>query len=93
MLNIDQLERTPRSRRGAALAGERADHDPALRIGEQEDVAHLLEQPAFARVGRAAVVDDDGRPVGVVSVTDIQRAIRAARLRDGASGPASLVPR
>lgn len=93
MLSIDQLERTPRSRRGGVFASERADHDPALMIGDQEDVAHLLEQPAFARVGRAAVIDDDGRPVGVVSVTDIQRAIRAARLRDSASGPVSIVPR
>ncbi len=93
MLSIGQLERTPRSRRGGVFAGECADHDPALLIGEREDVAHLLEQPAFARRGRAAVIDDDGRPVGVVSVTDIQPAIRAARLRDSASGPASLVPR
>jgi Zn-dependent protease/predicted transcriptional regulator len=90
MLSIDQLERRPR---GAAFVDGLADRDPALLIGQQDDVADLLEQPAFARVGRAAVVDDDGRPVGVVSLTDIQRTIRASRLRSNGSGSASLVPR
>ena len=82
-----RLAAAPRS------SSELADRDPALLIGEQEDVADLLEQPAFARVGRAAVIDERGRPVGIVSLTDIQRAIRAARLRNGNGGPASLVPR
>ncbi|MGZ4325073.1 MAG: site-2 protease family protein [Solirubrobacteraceae bacterium] len=93
LLSIDQLERTPSSQHGATFVSELAATDPALLIGEQEDVAQLLGQPAFARVGRAAVIDRDGRPIGVVSVTDIQRAIRAARLRDSTSGPASLAPR
>ena len=87
------LERTSRSPRGASFAGELADHNPALLIGERQDVAHLLEQPAFVRVGRAAVVDDQGRPVGVVSLTDIQRTIRAARLRSSASDLSRLMPR
>jgi Zn-dependent protease/predicted transcriptional regulator len=90
ILSIGQLERGPRS---ATFVDELADRDPALLIGEQEDVAHLLEQPAFARIGRAAVVDDQGRPVGIVSLTDVQRAIRASRLGNGTSGPARLVPR
>jgi CBS domain-containing protein len=89
ILSIGQLERRPRS---ARFVDELADRDPALLIGEQEDVANL-EQPAFARVGRAAVIDDERRPVGIVSLTDIQRAIRAARLRNGTSAPARLVPR
>jgi Zn-dependent protease/predicted transcriptional regulator len=89
ILSIGQLERTPRS---ARFVDELADRDPALLIGEQDDVAELLEQPAFARVGRAAVIDDRGRPVGIVSLTDIQRAIRADRLRNSNSGPARLVP-
>ena len=90
ILSIGQLERRPRN---ARFVDELADRDPALLIGEQEDVADLLERPAFVRVGRAAVVDGEGRPVGIVSLTDIQRAIRAARLRDGTAGPARPVPR
>jgi CBS domain-containing protein len=87
ILSIGQLERRPRR---ARFVDELADRDPALLIGEQDDVAELLEQPAFARVGRAAVLDDQGRPVGIVSLTDIQRAIRADRLRNSNSGPARL---
>ena len=90
ILSIGQLERRPRSTR---FVDDLADRDPALLIGEQDDISHLLEQPAFARVGRAAVLDDRGRPVGIVSLTDIQREIRADRLRNSNSGPARLVPR
>jgi hypothetical protein len=40
---------------------------------------HLLEQPAFQHAGRVTVVDEVGQPIGVVSVTDIQRTIRSVR--------------
>jgi Zn-dependent protease/predicted transcriptional regulator len=82
VLSIKQLERTPRSRWQVATAGELADRDPALLVGEREDVARLLEEPAFGRVGRAAVIDSGGRPVGLLSITDVQRAVRARRLGD-----------
>ena len=93
MLSIDQLERTPRARWDVTSADERADRDPALLIGEREDVARLLEQPAFARVGRAAVIDEHGRPVGVLSLTDIQRVMRSSRLGDTTSDVARTGPR
>jgi Zn-dependent protease len=93
MLSIDHLKKTPRSRWPGTLAGDLADRDPALLIGGQEQIAHLLDQPGFARIGRAAVIDQDGRPVGVVSVTDIERTIRASRLRNSAGGRAGLAPR
>lgn len=63
------------------LAGELADRDPALLVDEHEDLLRLLERPAFARVGRAVVIDVARRPVGLISQTDIQRAIRIRRLR------------
>jgi Zn-dependent protease/predicted transcriptional regulator len=93
MLSIDHLNATARSRWPATRAGERADQDPALLIGGQEKIAHLLDQPAFARVGRAAVIDQEGRPVGVVSLTDIERTLRASRLGNGASRTAGLASR
>jgi len=92
LLSISQLERTVPWKRGTLVVRDQADRDPALLISEQEDVAHLLEQSAFARVGRAAVLDDQRRPIGLVSITDIQRSIRTAGLRKSTSDPASLVP-
>ena len=92
MLSINHLEQTPRARWPGIRVGERADRDPALLIGRREDVAHLLQQPAFARVGRAAVIDEDRRPVGVVSLTDVERALRAARLRETSSTPPGSRP-
>ncbi|HZE03876.1 MAG TPA: site-2 protease family protein [Solirubrobacteraceae bacterium] len=93
MLSIDHLRRTPPARWPAIRAGERAERDPALLTQGDEDVAHLLAQPAFRRFGRAAVVDRDGRPVGVVSLTDIERALRASRLQTGSHGGTGLVAR
>jgi Zn-dependent protease len=66
---------------GSARAAEVADRDPALRVQPGADVGALLEDPAFSRVGRAVVVDPAGRPTGVVSITDVQRAIRSAQMR------------
>ena len=63
--------------------GDVADRDPELAVGEEEDVATLLSRPAFGRVGRAVVVDASGSPVGLLSITDIQRTLRAARLGNG----------
>jgi len=80
LLSIDQLEKAPRSAWSTMTAGEMADRDPELILGEREDVPHLLERARFARVGRATVIDEDGRPIGLISLTDVQRAIRASRL-------------
>ena len=85
LLSIEQLERTPRSRWSTAVMDELANREPGLLVKEREDVAHLLERPAFQRLGRAAVIDEAGKPIGIVSVTDIQRAIRATRLDDPAA--------
>lgn len=73
MLSINHLQRTSPSRWAETSVAELADRGPALLIGEQQDVAHLLQQPAFVRIGRAAVIDEQGKPVGVVSLTDIER--------------------
>ena len=93
MLSVDHLSRTPRARWDTTSVGQRADRDPALLVCEHDDVGQLLDQPAFARVGRAAVIDDEGRPVGVLSLTDIERAIRASRLGGPSSGETSLARR
>jgi hypothetical protein len=51
-----------------------------LIVRADDDVAELIARPGFARVGRAVVVGDDAVPVGLVSITDVQRALRAAQL-------------
>ena len=81
LLGIEEVEHTRPSERAHVSVGEVADHDPKLLIGTGEDVAELLGQPAFTRTGHLVVVDASGRPIGIISRTDVQRAIRAARLR------------
>lgn len=93
LVSIAQIESLARSGQARRDVGELADRDPALLISGDEDVARLLERPAFARVGRAVVVDGPGRPVGLVSITDVQRALRAFRLADrAADASAHLTP-
>jgi Zn-dependent protease/predicted transcriptional regulator len=90
LVSVTQLQALARGRRRAAgaeqLVGEISDRDPGLLVAGDEDVARLLERPAFARVGRAVVVDETGRPVGLVSITDVQRTLRAARLAEPTAG-------
>jgi len=82
LVSVEQVERLTREQRAARSVAELADRDPALIVSADEDASRLLERPAFARVGRAVVVDVSGRPIGLVSITDVQRALRASRLAD-----------
>lgn len=91
VVSVAQIERLTRSGWVQRSVGELADRDPALLISGEEDVARLLERAAFARVGRAVVVDEPGRPIGLISITDVQRALRASRLTDHTGNPATHV--
>jgi Zn-dependent protease/predicted transcriptional regulator len=89
LLTIDQVEHTRPSERAHVPVGDVADHDPKLLIGADADVANLLAQPAFTRTGHLVVIDASGRPIGIISRTDVQRAIRASRLGPTAGRMAS----
>jgi predicted transcriptional regulator len=80
VIAVNRVDAIPRRERASRLVSDVADRDPELAVGEEEDVAALLSRPAFGRVGRAVVVDALGSPVGLLSITDIQRTLRAARL-------------
>ncbi|MGA2319207.1 MAG: site-2 protease family protein [Solirubrobacteraceae bacterium] len=89
LLSLTQIESLSARQRPAQPVAEVADRDPGLIVAAGEDVARLIERPAFARVGRAVVVDEPGRPVGLISITDVQRALRASRLAGRALGGAA----
>jgi Zn-dependent protease/predicted transcriptional regulator len=86
LLSLPQLERLSPAQRATRWVREIADRDPNLMVSGDEDLSRLLERPAFARVGRAVVIDEFGRPVGLVSITDVQRTLRATRLADRPAG-------
>jgi Zn-dependent protease/predicted transcriptional regulator len=86
LVSVGQIEALTRQQRAAQWVADIAERDPALIVAEDEDVTHLLECPPFARVGRAVVVDESARAVGLVSITDVQRALRASRLTDPTIG-------
>lgn len=92
LVSLTQIEALRGGQRTLRQVGEIADRDPGLLVSGEEDVALLLERPAFARMGRAVVVDELGRPVGLVSITDVQRTLRASRLAGGAPGGRAPAP-
>ena len=85
LLTMQRLESLPARALEEMKLTELIDRDPALLTGPETDVTALLSRPAFRRVGRAVVVDERSAPLGLVSVTDIERALRAQRVRASAS--------
>ena len=79
LIDSSHVERIHPAQRATTTVREAATVDPELLIGEHQDVAELLERAAFQRVGRAVVTSDRGE-VGVISITDVNRALRAIEL-------------
>jgi Zn-dependent protease len=79
LIDVEHVERVPPGRRAAKTVGEVATIDPDLVVSEHQDVAELLERPAFQRVGRAVVRTERGG-VGLISITDVNLALRAIEL-------------
>ena len=79
LIDAEHVERVPQRLRAEKAVGEVAVLDPELVVGEHQDVAELLERPAFQRVGRAVVRTERGE-VGLISITDVNRALRAIEL-------------
>ncbi|MBK5218350.1 MAG: site-2 protease family protein [Thermoleophilia bacterium] len=79
LIDASTVERVPAPRRVSTSVEEIAIREPSLVIDEGQDVADLLERPAFQRVGRAVVIASDGR-VGILSITDVNRVLRALEL-------------
>jgi Zn-dependent protease len=86
LIDVEHVERVRPGQRATKTVEEAAVLDPELIVGEHQDVAELLERPAFQRVGRAVVRTERG-DVGLISITDVNRALRAIEL--GAPSPAA----
>ncbi|MGD9736050.1 MAG: site-2 protease family protein [Solirubrobacterales bacterium] len=89
LVDVAAIERVPLRERQRVTVGEVASYEPGLVVDEDQDVAELLERPAFERVGRAVVVTRDGG-FGIVSITDVRRVLRALEL--GGSVPPRTSP-
>ena len=63
--------------------------DPTLLVGPRTRLDDIAVRPAFRRCGRVVVVDDAGRPDGIVSITDVQRRLRADELLPPVPAPPS----
>jgi CBS domain-containing protein len=80
---IDDVRAVPPLQRGRRTVAQVARRDEALLAAPDTPATALLARPAFVRTGRAVVVDGDQRPIGIVSITDVQRRLRADALLPG----------
>jgi len=86
VVTIAAAEAVPGGHRKDTRVADITNRDPALIVDEDFDVADLLDVPAFARVGRAVVIDRRGSPVGLISIADVQHCIRALRFASPTGG-------
>ena len=70
---LDALRAVPPVDRGRRIVLAIADRDRDLLVPPAMPVSELLSVPAFARVGRAVVVEADATVAGIISVTDLER--------------------
>ena len=80
LLTVDTLEALPHETWPETRVGEICDRDPELLVEPGEDVLQVVERGAFIRDGRAVVVGRDGAAAGILSITDVQRALRMRAL-------------
>jgi len=80
LLMITSLEAVPRAAWATTHVGAVADRDPTLFVSQGAEVSDLLRRDGFARDARAIVLGPTGGLAGIVSLTDVQRALRAMRL-------------
>jgi Zn-dependent protease/CBS domain-containing protein len=79
LLEIGTVRAVPAAQRASVRVAQAMATDPELFVPPSLPAAELLARPSFARHGRAVVVDG-GRVRGLVSVTDLQRRLRADEL-------------
>ncbi len=79
LVDSGAIERVPAQQRASTSVSQIVDRDPGLIVPEDQDVAEMIERPAFLRIGRAAVLTGDGR-VGLLSITDVDRVLKALEL-------------
>ncbi len=83
LVSLGRVTAISPTHRSTVRMADIANRDPGLLVHEDEDAAAVLGRPAFARTGRAVVVDQSGRPRGLLSITDVQRALRAEGVATG----------
>ncbi len=79
LIDLGAIEAVPERRRASTSVGEAAIRERSLIVEEHQDVAELVQRPAFQRVGRAVVLTG-GREVGILSITDVKQVLRALEL-------------
>jgi Zn-dependent protease/predicted transcriptional regulator len=92
VVTFARVEATPAVQRATTRVREIADDDPQLFINEHTNVAELLDRPAFQRTGRAVVLAERGG-VGILSLTEVERAVRAKGLLSGDGSPRPGAPK
>ena len=79
LVTTRRLAAVPAAERASTLVAAIADRDADLLVEPDAALESLVGLEAFARVGRAVVLGTDRAPVGILSISEIQRRMEAAR--------------
>lgn len=77
VVTLRRLAAVSPTERASTLVAAISDRDEELFVDADAEVTAVVQRVAFARVGRAVVVATDRRPLGVLSITEIERRMRA----------------
>lgn len=81
LLTLDGIGRIPKAQRSGARVGAIAlDRSKFAVAAPDAPAMTTLEEMARYAPNRLVVVDDDDRPIGIVSITDVLRELEIARL-------------
>jgi len=85
LVTLDRIRHVPRHQHAYVTLGELANPIDKVPLAyPQESLPNLLERMAGHRDGRALVIDHTGRLLGIISPSDISRAVQVASLRGNA---------
>ncbi|MGZ4727227.1 MAG: site-2 protease family protein [Acidimicrobiales bacterium] len=77
LVSLDQVRQVPPERRSSLTVGEIAEPLPRVPVvGPGDTGADVLDRMRSAGASRALVIDDQGRLVGIVSHSDLVRALQ-----------------
>lgn len=80
VLSLAEVRVVPVAARKSTPVAQVMAREPTLLVEPGLLVTELLTRPAFARHGRAVVINPAGFPIGLISVTDIDRRLRVDTL-------------
>lgn len=85
LISHEMVKAVPANRRATLQVRTVAHTDQDVLIHANDTITTLLDRPRFQAIGRVVVVNASGEPCAILSITDVDRAMRSSALLAGDS--------